>query len=149
MLAHGGLTFGYSSYLGRVDQDNISIIILNNIVNTSINDIAKDVLNLLYDKPYKLPELIKEVTLSPEILNKYTGSYQIAPQVFVVITVENGQLFGQATGQNKILLTAQKEDYFFINGADVQIEFRKDASGAVSELLLTDGGKEIPAKKVK
>lgn len=149
LLAHGGLTFGYSSYLGRVDQDDISIIILNNIVNTSINDIAKDIMNLLYDKPYKLPEIIKEVTLSHEILNKYIGSYQIAPQVLVAITVENGQLFGQATGQNKILLTAQKEDYFFIKGADVQIEFRKDSSGAVSELLLTDGGKEIFAKKIQ
>ena len=148
LLAHGGLTFGYSSYLGRVDEDDISIVILNNIVNTSINDIAKDVLNLLYNKPYKLPEIIKEVTLSHEILNKYTGSYQIAPQVLVVITVENGQLFGQATGQNKMLLTAQKEDYFFIKGADVQIAFRKDASGAVSELLLTDGGKEILAPRV-
>jgi CubicO group peptidase (beta-lactamase class C family) len=149
LLAHGGLTFGYSSYLGRVDQDDISIIILNNIVNTSINDIAKDIMNLLYNKPYKLPEIIKEVTLSHEILNKYIGSYQIAPQVLVAITIENGQLFGQATGQNKILLTAQKEDYFFIKGADVQIEFRKDSSGAVSELLLTDGGKEIFAKKIQ
>lgn len=149
LLAHGGLTFGYSSYLGRIDQDDISIIILNNIMNTSINDIAKDVMNILYDKPYKLPAPIKEVTLSLEKLNSYIGSYQIAPQVSVVITVEEGKLFGQATGQDKILLTAQKEDCFFIRGADVRLEFTKDSSGIITGLILIDGGKEIHAKKAQ
>ncbi|HRO44476.1 serine hydrolase [Agriterribacter sp.] len=149
LIAHGGLTFGYSSYLGRIDQDDISIVILNNIVNTSINDIAKDVLDIVYDKPYRLPETIKEVTLSPEILNRYIGSYQVAPQVSIAITVENGQLFGQATGQDKILLTPQKEDFFFIRGADVQIEFKKDSSGIVAGLFLIDGGKKIDAKKMQ
>ena len=67
----------------------------------------------------------------------------------VVITVENGQLFGQATGQNKVLLSAQKEDLFFIKGTDVQIEFKKEASGNITALLLNDAGKAIPAKKVR
>lgn len=149
LLAHGGLTFGYSSYLGRVNQDNISIVILNNIVNTSINDIAKNAINILYDKPYKLPEIIEDVTLSIEVLNKYIGSYQIAPETFVEITVENGQLFGQATGQNKVLLTSKKEDYFFIKGTDIRIEFNKDTSNLISELVLIDGGKIIHAKRIK
>lgn len=149
VLAHGGLTFGYSAYLGRNNQDGISIVILNNIVNTSLNDIAKNILNILYDKPYQLPEVIKEVTLSQETLNRYLGTYQIDPQVTVVISVENGHLFGQATGQNRVSLTAQKEGYFFIKGADVQIEFKKDSLGIISGLLLIDGGKSVIAKRIQ
>jgi CubicO group peptidase (beta-lactamase class C family) len=149
VIAHGGLTFGYTAYLGRVAEDDIHIIILNNIVNRSINDIANNVLAILYDKPYTLPELIKEVTVSTEVLNKYAGTYKMAPQVFVAVTIENGQLFGQATGQAKVLLSAQKEDFFFIKGADIQVEFKKDALGNIDELLLIDAGQKIPAKKVK
>lgn len=148
VVAHGGLTFGYTSYLGRVIEDGINIIILNNIVNYDINDMAKDVLAILYDKPYNLPEADKEATISPEILNQYIGTYQMAPEVFVAVTVENGQLFGQATGQPKVPLTAKSEEVFFIKGTAVHIEFKKNASGNISELLLIDGGKGIPAKKI-
>lgn len=148
LIAHGGLTFGYTSYLGRIVEDDLNIIILNNITNYAINDIANDILAILYDKPYNLPEVLKEVTVSSEILKKYIGTYQIAPQVVVDITVENGQLFGQATGQGKILFTAKSEESFFIKGADISIDFKKDTSGNISELILTDGGKAISAKKI-
>lgn len=148
LVAHGGLTFGYTSYLGRIIEDDLNIIILNNMVNYSINDIAKNILALLYDKPYILPEVEKEVILSAEVLNKLIGNYQIAPEVVVAVTVENGQLFGQTTGQSKIALSAKTENSFFIHGGNVQIDFNKDASGNVQELILTDGGKAISAKKV-
>jgi CubicO group peptidase (beta-lactamase class C family)/uncharacterized protein YneR len=149
IIAHGGLTFGYTAYLGRVVEDDINIIILNNIVNHSINDIANNVLAILFDKPYTLPELINEITVSAEMLDKYAGTYEIDSKISVVVTVENGQLIGQATGQAKVLLSAQKEDFFFIKGADIQVEFKKNILGNITELLLLDAGQRIPAKKIK
>ncbi|AZA92924.1 Penicillin-binding protein E [Chryseobacterium nakagawai] len=148
LVAHGGLTFGYTSYVGRIIEDDLNIIILNNIPNYTINDIANDILAILYNKPYKLPEILKEVTVNSEILKSYIGTYQIAPQVVVSITIENEQLFGQATGQAKILLTAKNEESFFIKGANVLIDFKKDTSGKITGLILTDGGKAIPAQKI-
>lgn len=147
-IAHGGLTFGYTSYVGRLEEDDVSIIILNNIVNYSINDIAKDVLAILYNKPYKLPEALKETVLSTEILKKYSGTYEVSPQFTIAVTIENNQIFAQATGQNKVLLSALKEDFFFLKGTDVKIEFKKDASNNIQGLLLMEGGQGIPAKKI-
>lgn len=149
LVAHGGLTFGFTAYAGRVIEDDINIIILNNMPNYVINQIANDILAIMYDKPYKLPEAPREVTISTDILKSYIGTYQIAPQVVVTITIENGQLFGQATGQGKIQLTAKNEYSFYIKGTEVTIDFKKDMSGKVAELILTDGGKAIPAKKIE
>jgi len=149
LVAHGGLTFGYTSYAGRVLEDHLNIIILNNIPNYIINDIANNILAIIYDKPYKLPEILKEVSVSSEILKKYIGTYQIAPQIIVTITTENGQLFwGKQLVRIKFCLLLEMKNHFFIKGADVFIDFKKDSSGSITELILTDGGKAIPAKKI-
>lgn len=148
VVAHGGMTFGFTSNLVRVPQDDIFIAILNNFGDTDVNRITKDILAIIYDKPYKLPEGRKEIQLSADALKKYTGTFELAPQFSIVFTVEGSQLFAQATGQPKMPLFAEKEDLFFLKVVDAQIEFKKDAQGNVNEMLLIQGGRSQPGKKV-
>ncbi len=58
----------------------------------------KNVFDILYNKPYKTPE----IKLSKETLKKYTGTYEVAtPPLIMYITVEDGRLVAQASGQQK------------------------------------------------
>jgi hypothetical protein len=89
----------------------------------------------------------KEISVSPEILAKYVGVYELQPGADVTITLEGGQLFGQITGQQKFPLFAESETVFFLKVADAQNEFIKDDKGAVTHLIIRQGPNEVKAPR--
>jgi CubicO group peptidase (beta-lactamase class C family) len=149
ITSHGGGIFGFNTYMASVRQDDIFIVLLNNTENPNLKKIADDALAILYDKPYTVPEVKKEIAVSTDVLSKYTGIYELTPQFSITIFVEDGKLFGQATGQQKAQLFPQKKDYFFLKIVDAQLEFTKDESGKINSLTLFQGGQQLKGKKVK
>lgn len=149
LIAHGGGIFGFTSNMVRIPKDDVCIILLNNFGNPTISKITSDLLAILYNQPYKLPEIKKEITLSADVLKKYTGTYELSPQFSINFTVEDGQLFGEPTSQPKVQLYAEKEDLFFLKVIDAQIEFKQDAGGNINGLVLHQGGNSQDGKKIK
>jgi hypothetical protein len=80
-------------------------------------------------------------------LAAYAGTYELRPGFDLVVTVEDGQLMSQATGQRKNPLFAETETKFFLKVVDAQVEFIKDANGAVTNLILHQGGRDHPAPR--
>ncbi|HWA24840.1 MAG TPA: serine hydrolase [Lacunisphaera sp.] len=97
----------------------------------------------------ELPPPPKEVALSAETLAGYAGEYPLAPSFVLTVTVENGALFVQATGQPKHPVFATAKDEFFYKVVDAQLSFQRDDSGAVTGVVLHQNGRDMPAKKVK
>jgi len=95
----------------------------------------------------ELPPPPKEVMLSAETLLEYAGNYPLTPTFVLAVTVEDGALFTQATGQGKVQVYASAKDEFFLKVVNAQISFQRDASGKVSGLVLHQNGSDIPAKK--
>jgi hypothetical protein len=89
----------------------------------------------------------KAIEVSRAILSQYVGTYELKPGFDMVITLENGQLITQATGQPKIPIFAESETKFFPKVMDAQIEFLKDDKGAVTHLMLHQGPAEIKAPR--
>jgi CubicO group peptidase (beta-lactamase class C family) len=147
-VSHGGGIFGFNAHLARIEQDDLCVVLLNNVGNPKLSEISQKAFDIVYDKPYKLPEVKKEMVVSEEILKKYVGTYEIVPQFQIVISVEKGQLVAQATGQPKFDLFAQKDNYFFVKAVEAEVEFLSDDKGAVTQLLLYQGGRKTPAKKI-
>ena len=87
-----------------------------------------------------------EVALSPAVLARYPGTYQLQPGFDLVITLENGQLQSQATGQGKAPIYAEAEDKFFLKLANAQLEFVREGE-RVTGLVLKQGGQEIRAAR--
>jgi hypothetical protein len=44
----------------------------------------------------------KEIRVSPSVLSRYVGIYAIAPNFNMTITLVDGQLISQATGQGEV-----------------------------------------------
>jgi CubicO group peptidase (beta-lactamase class C family) len=97
------------------------------------------------DKP--LPSR-KVVEVSASILQKYTGDYELAPNIHLTVSLEDGKLMTQATGQPKVQVFPESETKFFLKTTDAQIEFILDASGKAASLKLYQGGRVTQAKKV-
>jgi len=78
------------------------------------------------------------------ILYSYVGTYELAPQDQIEVTLEDGQLFAW-----RLPLVADSETEFHLEVADVTIEFVKGEDGAVTRLILHQGGRTLPAEKIR
>lgn len=91
----------------------------------------------------------KEITVSADILAKYVGVYAMAPGVNMMITLVDGQLISQMSGQGKVPLFAESETMFFPKVVDAEIEFPKgDGKGTASQLVLHQNGRDMTAKRL-
>lgn len=88
------------------------------------------------------------VELSTDKLERLVGKYELAPNFLMEIRVENGKLFGQATGQPAFELFAKDELHFFLTVVDAELEFVEGDNGEIESLILHQGGREMPGKKV-
>ena len=88
-----------------------------------------------------------EVTLTPEQMQPFVGEYVIQPGFSLVVTLENGHLMTQATGQEKFEVFPESPVRFFLKVVDAQIEFVRNSAGVVDKLILYQGGQEIKAIK--
>jgi CubicO group peptidase (beta-lactamase class C family) len=82
----------------------------------------------------------KEVKVDPKVLESYVGNYAITPQFVMAVTLENGQLMVQATGQPKLEMFPESDTKFFLKVVDAQVSFVKDDSGKVNALILHQSG---------
>ena len=70
----------------------------------------------------------------------------MAPGVNMMITLVDGQLISQMSGQGKVPLFAESETMFFPKVVDAEIEFPKgDAKG---QLVLHQNGRDMTAKRL-
>lgn len=89
----------------------------------------------------------KEVKVTEKVLKTYVGEYELQPGRTITITLENGSLWGQPTDQSKRQLFAESQTKFFLKEADVQLTFKKDPKGAVTGLMMQQGGR--PDRELK
>lgn len=89
------------------------------------------------------------VTLDAATLAGYAGRYELAPGADFTLVVQNGQLFAQLTGQPVIAIFASARDKFFYKVVDAQIDFERDAGGAVVALTLHQNGRDLCAPRQK
>jgi hypothetical protein len=67
----------------------------------------------------------------------------------LTLSREGDRLWAQATGQPPIEMFAESETLFFAKAIDAQLELVKDASGAVTHLILHQNGRKSPGKKLR
>jgi len=146
---HGGGIFGFTSFIFRSPEEDICILLLDNQGDGTLEKIASGINAVLHNQPYELPKERTAIAIDTAVVKQYLGEYELSPGFILAITLENGQLMVQATGQGKAELFAEKQNFFFLKVADVQIEFIKNDNGVTDKLILHQGGRDMPAKKIK
>ena len=98
---------------------------------------------------YRPPVERVEITVAEEALRAFVGEYQLTPQLSLTITLEDGRLQAQPTGQSKATLFAEAADMFFLRVVNAQVRFTRAPSGEVTGLILYQGGGQQPGRKVR
>ncbi|HYJ64707.1 MAG TPA: serine hydrolase, partial [Parafilimonas sp.] len=138
-ISHGGGIPGFISYLCYYPEEDVTIILLNNEgdFGEALNGINTDLSAIIFHKPYELINNHVGVKLPDDVLKKYIGQYDFDKKHHAYITLENGQLQMEAPqgGLPKSALFAENETNFYLKIINARIEFVKDASGNITELI--------------
>ena len=148
-VAHSGGIFGFTTNISRVPADDICIILLSNASDPTLQDITGNIYAVLYNKPYELPKERTAIKLPVEKLKEYEGEYEINPDLHVIVSVKEGDLIAEPTGQPTVVLYAEKEDSFFVKSPDLQIDFTRDDNKNVNGFILHQNGANIKCNKIK
>ena len=158
-VSHGGALGGYRAHLMRFPDQQFSTALLCNFAEATPGTLAARIADLyLADmlEPRE-PEAMasssderQEVAVDPALYDDYAGKYELAVQPGFVLTItrEGDRLMGQATGQPQVELFPESETRFFLKVVDAQIEFVREASGAVTQVMLYQGGQELAANRL-
>lgn len=148
-VAHSGGIHGFTSNFARIPEDDIVVILLSNNSSPALAEITNKIVQALYNKPYDLPAMRKAIRLSDEKLKEYLGDYEINPNLRLKISVKDGQLLAEPTGQPSAVVYAEKEDFFFVKSPDLQIQFKRNGQREVTGFILFQNGTTIECKKLQ
>jgi hypothetical protein len=82
------------------------------------------------------PNELTPVSLTPEQLQRFTGAYELTPDVVYTITLESNKLIGQRTGRAKEELSPESETRLFRKGAPRGIKiFVPDEKGRFVKMI--------------
>ncbi len=95
------------------------------------------------------PKARKEVRLTPAQLDRCGGRYEIGPGFILTVTREGDRLLTQATGQPTIEIFAESETEFFPKAFDGQLSFDLKEPGPAKAVIIHQGDREMPAKRVE
>lgn len=89
------------------------------------------------------------VTVDPKVYDAYVGEYEITPTFKAAVYKEGEKLMTQATGQPPFELYPESADNFLIKVVEAKVTFTRDDKGAVTGLVIHQGGRDVPGKKTK
>lgn len=120
---HNGGIDGFTSVLGYMPEDKVSIALTSNGNRYANNNIIIAVLSAYYGNPFEIPTF-KTIKVHSKDLDKYLGVYASEQMPLkITITKDGDILFGQATGQPSFPMEAVEKDVFEFAQAGVRLEF--------------------------
>ncbi len=148
LISHGGGIEGFNTELEYYPDDKLTVIVLGNVNGAAPGAIAHKLAAVSLGDEVKLESERKEITVAPAVLARYVGTYELAPGVNFLITLDNNQLLEKLGGQEAFPIFPESETSFFLKVVDAQIEFRTDSTGTATSLVLHQGGRVQEAHKI-
>jgi CubicO group peptidase (beta-lactamase class C family) len=146
VIDHGGGIEGFTTFLAYYPEDKLTVVALGNLAGPAPPQIVTRLAAVAHGEKVELPSERTEITVAAKTLEQYVGTYELAPKVKMMITLQGGQLISQVSGQGKVPLFAKSETKFFPKVVDAEIEFGKDGQGA-AYLVLHQGGRDTKAPR--
>jgi CubicO group peptidase (beta-lactamase class C family) len=145
---HGGINEGFENVLVAYQQSGDGAVVMTNAQGGQLlaNEVLRGIASV-YGWPDFHPIVRASIKVDPAILATYAGLYEVTPTFAIAITLENGQLMGQATNQPKFPLFAESQSKFFTKAVDARLEFFATEAGQISHLALHLNGHDMRGER--
>jgi CubicO group peptidase (beta-lactamase class C family) len=134
-IAHGGDIPGFNGHVIRLPDDKVFVAVLSNGERTLLNSevVAQHAAAIAIGDPF--PEL-KVIALATEELDAFVGTYRLADNSTRTVRRKGAILTWQREGRPATELKPFASTSFSVEGTMNSVEFRRDASGKVTSLLM-------------
>jgi len=147
VIQHGGGIEGFNTFLAYYPEDKLTVVVLANLNGVAPEAMAAKLAAVAHGEPVRLPSERKQITLARGVLAHYVGTYAFAPGLNMLIMLEGDQLMTKLGSQPAIPIYPESQTMFFTKVVDAEIEFQKDAKGAVTSLTLHQNGRDQKAPR--
>ncbi len=148
-FTHGGVNEGFQSLFVAYEKagGDGAVVMTNSVGGLGI---AQDVMRSIaaeYAWPDFQPSVRTLAKVDRSVLQRYVGTFMATPTFSVVYTLEDDQLFAQASGQEKYPIYPEGQSKFFMKVVDAEIDFHTADDGEVDYLVLHQGGQDYKEMK--
>ena len=149
IIWHNGGTGGYRTFAGFDPVKRAGVVVLSNS-DLGQDDIGYHIFESQFPlRKFEKPKQRTEIPIDEKLIETYVGEYEVMPTFKITVMREGDKLFAQPTDQPRFQIFAESPTQFFLKVVDAQITFVKDDKGAITQMILYQGGQKIPAKKIK
>jgi CubicO group peptidase (beta-lactamase class C family) len=132
---HTGGIENFRAVVGYYPTDNIGVSLIVNGDNFNRNDIMIGILSIYYKIPFPFPNFDK---IDNSVLQKHVGTYASSDiPLKITISIKDGELIAQATGQSSFPLTPKSENEFVFQTAGIELTFEEN------KFTLKQGGQKF------
>jgi CubicO group peptidase (beta-lactamase class C family) len=147
-ISHGGGIEGFNTELDYYPEDKLTVVVLANINGTAPGDIADKLAALAHGEKVILSSERKAIVLDDTVLARYVGAYRMESAAAMQIALDGHQLTAKLGGQPAYPIFPESDSMFFLKVVDAELEFQKDSSGAVTGLVLHQGGQDVKGQRL-
>ena len=148
VIEHGGGLHGFISQLSRYRKNNMTVVILTNIMPPEISMNASAIAEyFLWPSLEAQPSFSVKQSAVGDV-KPFVGRYDFQNGMVMTITDEGNNLFAQLTGQNKFPIFPAGNDEYFWKVVEARIKFAKDATGKVTHGDFTQNGQQLKVMKL-
>lgn len=138
VFVHEGGTGGFSAFAAFDLKTQRGVVVLSDTALTTIGGLGS-LGNHLLDARLPLGKARKSATPDPALLAAIAGDYAMLPGLDMRLTVENGRLFAQATGQAKYEMGYDSAGDFFPLAFDAVLRPSPRSDGGYLLVFLQSG----------
>jgi CubicO group peptidase (beta-lactamase class C family) len=138
-VRHGGGIFGFSTDALYLPEQDVFVAVFSNQAGGGIGPglPASKLAALALGDPF--PEFT-EVALSEDVLRRYVGVYEVSKDVRRTVTLRDGALYTQRTGQAQIRATPASDTRFFFRTSVAYFDFVVEGGKVTAMVMYQDGG---------
>ncbi len=144
-LTHGGGIFGFLTLGLHVPDKDIYVAVLSN--NTAHQPdtgyVGLKIAAMAVGDPF---EDFKAIEVDPSALERFEGIYRIDEGNTRTVSVDEGRLFTQRTGGDRLEITPHSETGYFYKESLTHLEFVVDEQGNPTHMLMYPDGADEPEK---
>jgi CubicO group peptidase (beta-lactamase class C family) len=143
IMTHGGGAPAFANLTWFPDRE-ISVVVLGSVPTVAAPEIAAFLGTLANGGTVTLASERKAIQLPPDVLARYAGVYELGGPITIAV---DGTQLAMVSGANKTPLLAESETSFYISNTNLRVEFIRDATGAVTEMVLQQGTRQDRARR--
>jgi hypothetical protein len=147
LVYHAGGTTGFSTDLLYYPDEDVTVILLANLLPVPLPDIGRDLSAIVFGERPAAPAVRRAARVDTSVYDEYVGDYQLAPNVTITVSKEGEQLAVQATGQPRDIAIPESDTTFYSRISPVRLSFARDAAGRVSRLTLHESNRDLVAPR--